>query len=335
MSVLVINCGSTSIKAAVIDPASGRRSSTLSVQRLGTSEACATLNGSDLPSPAEHAGALQSFLPKLIGGDANSIRSVGHRVVHGGKWFTQPTLLSDAIVDQLQETIPLAPLHNPANIDGIHAARGLLSNLPHVAVFDTAFHATIPRRARTYALPNQLSEEYGLRRYGFHGTSHQFVAHRVAEYLKEDVRNLRIITCHLGGGCSVCAVEYGRSIETSMGMTPLEGLVMATRSGDLDPAVLLHLMRSADMNADQLDALLNKQSGLAGLSGVGSDFRDIEQQAEEGSDDCRLAIRVFCHRIRKYVRGLRVNHGRRRCDCVYRGDWAKQCHGPAPRDSTA
>ncbi len=302
MPVLVINCGSTSVKATVIDPDSGRRSSQLRIERLGTDDAQAILNDQDpQPSPSEHADAIGRFLPMLIDSESDEIDTVGHRVVHGGQDFTQPTLLTDQVVEQLEATVPLAPLHNPANIAGIRTARGLLSGTPHVAVFDTAFHSTIPPRASTYALPAELAAEHGFRRYGFHGTSHQFVANRVAEYLQEDIRNLRIITCHLGGGCSVCAVENGRSVETSMGMTPLEGLVMGTRSGDLDPAIVLQLIRSKNMSVDEVDTMLNKRSGLAGLSGVGSDFRDIEQLAGEGNERCQRAIRVFCHRIRKYV----------------------------------
>lgn len=302
MPVLVINCGSTSVKATVIDPDSGQRFSELWIERLRTDDAQATLNNQDpQPSPSSHAGAIGRFLPMLIDSQSSEIDSVGHRVVHGGTKFTQPTVLTDQVVQQLEATIPLAPLHNPANIAGIQTGRQLLTGIPHVAVFDTAFHSTIPPRASTYALPADLSAQHGLRRYGFHGTSHQFVANRVAEYLQDDIRNLRIITCHLGGGCSVCAVENGRSIETSMGMTPLEGLVMGTRSGDLDPAIVLQLMRSEKMSVDEIDTILNKRSGLAGLSGVGSDFRDIEHQAGEGNVRCQRAIKVFCHRVRKYV----------------------------------
>ncbi len=302
MPVLVVNCGSTSIKAAVVNPATGQRLSELTVERLGTDAAQAVLNaGKPEPSPTTHAEAMTSLLPKLIASVAADIESVGHRVVHGGQLFTQPTLLDDQKVGQLAETVSLAPLHNPASIAGIQSARRLLADIPHVAVFDTAFHATIPPRASTYAIPQDVAAKHGLRRFGFHGTSHQFVARRAAEFLPDDIRNLRLISCHLGGGCSVCAVEYGRSVETSMGMTPLEGLVMATRCGDLDPAVVLRLLRNEDMTVDDVDLMLNRQSGLAGLSGSGSDLRDIERRAEQGDEACRLAIQVFCHRIRKYI----------------------------------
>lgn len=302
MPILVINCGSTSIKAVVIDPDSGRLSSSLQVERLGTQQATYQIeDGQSQPAPATHREAIAKLLPTIIESDMSQITSVGHRIVHGGRRFQQPTVIDDAVVGHLKETVALAPLHNPPGIAGIEAARDLLPDVPHVAVFDTAFHATLPPRAATYALPQDLAEKHGLRRYGFHGVSHEFVANRAAEFLGDDLRNLRLITCHLGGGCSVCAVEYGRSVETSMGMTPLEGLVMATRSGDIDPAMLLHLMRLEQMSIDQVEQLLNRQSGLYGLSGGSSDFRDIERRAEEGDESCRLAIQVFCHRVRKYI----------------------------------
>lgn len=303
MSVLVINCGSTSVKASVLAD-SGRRLCHLVVQRLETSHATYRLDDDvEQPCPSSHAEAIQQCLPLLLARVSadDAVCSVGHRVVHGGKSFTQPKLLTTEVVAELRETIPLAPLHNPANINGIEAARDLLSDVPHVAVFDTAFHSTISRRAHSYALPTELADKHGLRRYGFHGTSHQYVSRQAAEFMGEDLRQLRLITCHLGGGCSVCAVEYGRSVETSMGLTPLEGLVMGTRSGDLDPGVLLHLARVESMDVDSLDELLNRKSGLAGLSGIGSDLRDIEAKAEAGDERCRLAIQVFCHRLRKYI----------------------------------
>jgi len=197
----------------------------------------------------------------------------------------------------------LAPLQNLENLAGIRAARQLLPDVPHVAVFDTAFHATLPRRARAYALPQAFVESRGLRRYGFHGTSHASIAARAARFLGRDPRNLRLITCHLGHGCSIAAVEHGRSIETSMGMTPLEGLVTGTRCGDLDPGVVLALLRDWDLDVDTLENLLHRDSGLAGLSGVGSDMSDIEERAAEGDEHCRLAVQVFAHRLRKYIGG--------------------------------
>lgn len=287
MSVLVINCGSTSIKIAVVDPQSGSQLATHAVDRL---------------SGTEHEAALESALPGILQeiGDS-SITAVGHRVVHGGSVFSSAQIVDDDVEKKIAELAELAPLHNPVNVAGIRAARRVLPDVPHVAVFDTAFHSTLPTRSKLYAIDRELADRHSIRRYGFHGTSHQFVAARAAGYLGEDVNSLRIITCHLGGGCSVCAVEYGRSIETSMGMTPLEGLVMATRSGDIDPGALVHLMREENLDAEGMDALLNRKSGLLGLSGVGADMRDIETAAEEGDEQCRQALQVFCHRVRKYI----------------------------------
>lgn len=308
MSILVINSGSTSLKASILDPLTGRRLAHLVAERIGTSEATFRLNQGQLELwPGSHADMMAHTLPQLLESvsarahSGHAITSVGHRVVHGGDVFRKPTLVDESVIQKLREMESLAPLHNPSNLAGIQVARELLPNLPHVAVFDTAFHGTLPRRARTYALPQDLAERHSLRRFGFHGTSHQYVAERAADFLKSELHQLRLITCHLGGGCSVCAVEYGRSVETSMGMTPLEGLVMGSRSGDLDPAVLMHLAREAGMSIDEIDALLNKHSGLAGLSGCGSDLRDIEAKAEQGDERCRLAIQVFCHRLRKYI----------------------------------
>ncbi len=303
MPILVINCGSTSLKADVIEPESGSRLAKLRVGRIGTDQVSATLDGQSLELQANsHEAVFANVFPQLLSKlQGQSIVAVGHRVVHGGPDFQQPTLVTDDVIDQLQNTISLAPLHNPPAIAGIQAARKLLGDVNHVAVFDTAFHSTLPDRAASYALPKELVQKHGLRRYGFHGTSHQFVARAAADFLQDDVRNLRIITCHLGGGCSVCGVEFGRSVETSMGMTPLEGLAMATRCGDIDPAILLHLMREENLDVDAMDKILNRESGLKGLSNHSSDFRDLEKQAEQGDQDCRNAIDVFCHRVRKYI----------------------------------
>ena len=284
MNILVINCGSSSIKLAVIDADSGERGAEALLERV-----------------VDHHQALTEALPELIGGLSAPISGVGHRVVHGGDRFSDAARVDDAVEAAIQALIPLAPLHNPANLAGVRAARGLLPDVPHVAVFDTAFHATLPSRARAYALPAELVERHGVRRYGFHGTSHGYVAEAAAAHLGEDVRDLRIITCHLGNGASVAAVEYGRSVETSMGMTPLEGLVMGTRSGDVDPGALLYIARAEGMDLDDLDRMLNKESGLKGLSGVGNDVRDIEERAAAGDERCRLALHVFAHRVRKYV----------------------------------
>lgn len=304
MHILVINCGSSSIKAAVVHHQTGERVGQLKVERLGQeARAQASLNGAKAQScPDAHAQALDVWIPKMLKElpAGVEVTGVGHRVVHGGEKFAHPVRIDDEVIAALEELIPLAPLHAPANLSGIHTAQKMMPDVPHVAVFDTAFHSTIPRRARTYAIPESVAKAHGIRRYGFHGTSHAYVAQKAADFIDEDVRNLRIITCHLGSGCSIAAVEYGRSIETSMGMTPLEGIVMGTRSGDLDPGAILHLLRS-EMNVDEVDRMLNKESGLAGLSGVGHDMRDIEHRAAQGDEACRTAIQVFCHSVRKYI----------------------------------
>lgn len=301
MNVLVINCGSSSLKLDVIDVPGGRRRRVASVERVGTERCAYRVDAGawvELPGAA-HGACLAAVLPALLEGLA--VDAVGHRVVHGGDLFDRPTRIDDAVVEKIESLRGLAPLHAPANLAAIRAARVLLKDVAHVAVFDTAFHATMPRRARTYALSQELAEKHQLKRFGFHGTSHQWVAEQAAKHLKDELRNLRVITCHLGNGASVTAVEGGRSVETSMGMTPVEGLVMGTRSGDLDPGVVLELMRKEGLDVDAVDALLNKHSGLAGLSGLGNDMRDIEARAAEGDERCRMAIQVFAHRVRKYI----------------------------------
>lgn len=320
MHVLVINCGSSSIKSEVIDTETGRRHGAFTIERLGERRGDAGEDASRLrwggawaaagdpegePLAAkDHGAALALVLPQLRARlEAADLHLAGvvHRVVHGGERFAEPARIDAEVEAAIEALIPLAPLHNPANLAGIRAAQQLLPGLEHIAVFDTAFHQSLPRRAQAYAIPQALARAQGIRRYGFHGPSHAHVAAAAAAHLGEDLRDLRIITAHLGNGCSVCAVEYGRSVETSMGMTPLEGLAMGTRCGDLDPGVILHLLRSGVVDLDGLDRMLNNHSGLAGLSGVGNDMRDIERRAGEGDEDCRLALHVFAHRLRKYI----------------------------------
>jgi len=304
MNILVLDCGSSSIRAAVIDPRTGERLVRVRVERLGEPRTGLFIDdGPEEFCPGEsHDEALAHFLPKVkqrLGGQP--LRGVGHRVAHGGTRFPMSMLIDDEVESAIEDVSDLAPLQNHENLAGIRAARHLLPDVPQVAVFDTAFHATLPRRARAYALPEEIVESRGLRRYGFHGTSHSWVTARAAQFLDKNPRNLRLITCHLGHECSITAVEHGRSVETSMGMTPLEGLVMGTRCGDLDPGILLALLRDGDLDADALDNLLSRDSGLAGLSGVGSDMSDIEERAAEGDERCRLALQVFAHRLRKYI----------------------------------
>lgn len=304
MNILVINCGSSSIKSDIINSQSGKFVAGIHIERVQELTPVVQFKGKFLnqeaiePCPQGMEAALKWLVHVLSCN--HIIHAVGHRVVHGGK-FDQAVLINKDTQAELEALIPLAPLHNPANTKGIYTVQELLPELPQVAVFDTAFHQTMPKRAVTYALPKDLREKHNLRRYGFHGTSHQYVAELAAEYLKEDISRLRIISCHLGNGASVAAIEYGRSVETSMGMTPLEGLVMGTRSGDLDPAILLHIAREEKLSVDELDNLLNKQSGLKGLSGGMADMRDILQAASEGNEEARLAVQVFTHRLRKYI----------------------------------
>ncbi len=282
MRVLVVNCGSSSVKYDVLDPDTGAVTTHGSIERIGDEKTYPQAIG-------ELLDAVQD----------ETIDAVGHRVVHGGSHFHNAVEIDDEVIDAIQSCVPLAPLHNPANLAGIHATRAALPDVMHVAVFDTAFHARMPRRARTYAIDSAVSAAYGIRRFGFHGPSHSYVAGLAAEFLDTPIEQLRLVTLHLGNGASACAVEHGHSVDTSMGLTPLEGLVMGTRSGDIDPGIVLYLART--IGIDDTDTLLNRQSGLSGLSGKGNDLRDITWAAAEGDDNARLAINVFAHRIRKYI----------------------------------
>ena len=284
MKVLVINCGSSTLKYQVVDTVSGR-----------------SVVKETIEYGSAGSAAVQPALKKVLDGvrETGALGAVGHRVVHGGDRFHAPVTIDESVLSAIEACIPLAPLHNPANLAGIRAARDLLPSLPHVAVFDTAFHVRMPRRARTYAIEQAVAEQYGIRRFGFHGTSHAYVAGLAARHLDRPLNELRIITLHLGNGASACAVEFGGSVETSMGLTPLEGLVMGTRSGDIDAGAVLKLAR--ELGIDETDKLLNEASGLSGLSGAGHDLRNIETKAASGDDRARLAITVFAHRCRKYI----------------------------------
>lgn len=285
MRVLALNCGSSSVKSALIETAHDRRLQDSHIENLG----------SDLPA------AFDELLARYRRGDASmSPEAVVHRVVHGGEKFLDPTRLDDAVLGEIEQLNHLAPLHNPPALAAIRRAMAELPDVPHFAVFDTAFHSTLPDHAREYALPLDIRRRFGIRRFGFHGINHEHVAHSVAAYLRADVKQLRVISCHLGNGASVTAIEGGRSVDTSMGMTPLEGLVMGTRAGDVDPGVLLQLRREGHLDADELDDLLNKRSGLKGLAGT-NDMREIERRANAGDASCVLAIEIYVHRVRKYI----------------------------------
>jgi acetate kinase len=254
-----------------------------------------------LESTVDLERALEMLLDSVLAeASLEGIGAVVHRVVHGGQLFAEPTLLDDATVTRLSALDCLAPLHNPPAVAAIRHARSVLPNVPHVAVFDTAFHSTLPAHVREYALPLQLTQKFGIRRYGFHGTSHAHAMNTVAAYLHTQPQTLRIVSCHLGNGASVAAIEYGRSVETSMGFTPLEGLIMGTRAGDLDPGVLLTLLHSEHFDVDSLDAMLNKEAGLKGLTGT-QDMKEIETRAAQGEEVCELAIASYVHRVRKYI----------------------------------
>ena len=285
--VLVVNAGSSSLKYEVLDAETAVSVVSGLVERIG-------VEGSGVP---DHQAALAAVLDDL---DPESIDAVGHRVVHGGSVFVEATVIDDAVEAEIERLAVLAPLHNPPGLQGIRAARAALPFVSHVAVFDTAFHATLPPAAYTYAIDASVAAEHGVRRYGFHGTSYRYVTRRAAEVLGRPLEELRLVVLHLGNGASAAAVEGGRSVDTSMGMTPLEGLVMGTRSGDLDPAVLLHLQRVGGFDTDALDRLLNRSSGLQGLGGH-SDMRDLLAAAEGGDAAAELAFEVYIRRVARYI----------------------------------
>lgn len=307
-AILVINCGSSSLKFAVIEPTQGLERLSGLAECLGSIDAkikwqqpSQSKNQRNLPEHADHKAAMATIVDLLSElALTPSIVAVGHRVVHGGEQFSDATLINDDVITAVSQLASLAPLHNPVNLIGIHAAKSAFSALPQVAVFDTAFHQGMAEHAYLYALPYRWYQEHGIRRYGFHGTSHYFVGQQTVKQLALSQQH-GVITVHLGNGCSVCAIENGRSIDTSMGMTPLEGLVMGTRSGDIDPGVIIHLQQHYHMTASEIDELLNKQSGLLGLSEISNDCRTLEQAYQQGDRQAALAINVFCYRIARYI----------------------------------
>lgn len=312
MNILVINCGSSSIKYQLINREKRK------VLAKGLLEKIGEINSSQVhhiggkvvkkqDEVANYEEGLRSILALLLDEkrgvikDASEISVVGHRVVHGGEDFFHSVLIDDEVIKTIKSYISLAPLHNPPNLAGIKAARSLLPDVPQVAVFDTAFHQTLPEKAFLYALPYQYYEKYKIRRYGFHGTSHRYIAERAAKFLKKPLKELKIITCHLGNGCSITAIDKGKSIDTSMGFTPLEGLVMGTRCGDIDAAAVLFLMEKGNFTTAQMDNLLNKQSGLLGISGISNDLREVQKWVVKGDQRAKLTLEVFAYRIKKYI----------------------------------
>jgi len=307
--VLVINCGSSSLKFQLVEPDSGLSPAAGIVERISEQSSSAQLNAGqrhlqrDDPV-ADHEAALRLAFNLLaeagIDLKAAGLVAVGHRVVHGGNQFQRPTLLDDARIAELEKLSELAPLHNPPAVRGIQVARKLLPDIPHIAVFDTAFFHDLPAAAATYAIDRELAERWQIRRYGFHGTSHRYVSEQAAAFLDRPVESLNQIVLHLGNGDSASAIAGGRPVETSMGLTPLEGLVMGTRSGDLDPGVISYLWRAAKMDVDEIESMLNQQSGVFGLAGE-RDFRRLRMMIESGDSSAQLAYSVFIHRLRKYV----------------------------------
>ena len=314
MNVLVINCGSSSLKFQLINSDTEAVLAKGICERIGIDGRLTyqpeggekTTEDKAMPT---HTEAIQFVIDALtsvdrgVVGSLEEIGAVGHRVVHGGEKFASSTVITDEVLKAIEECNDLAPLHNPANLIGIAACQKLMPGTPMVAVFDTAFHQTMPEKAYMYGLPYEYYDKYKVRRYGFHGTSHSFVSKRTAEILGASYDNLKTIVCHLGNGASICAVENGKSVDTSMGLTPLEGLVMGTRSGDIDPAILEFLAKKEDMDITALMNMLNKKSGVQGMSGLTSDFRDLWAGADAGNKRAQTALEVFCYRVAKYVGG--------------------------------
>ena len=312
MKVLVINCGSSSLKYQLIDMDANKVLCKGLCERIGMESSMIThdANGEKATTPAifpTHTEAFTEVVKKMTTGvgkvidSVSEIDAIGHRVVHGGEKFQKSCLITDEVVQAIRDLSPLAPLHNPAAILGIDASRKVFGDVPNVAVFDTAFHSTMPPKAYMYAVPYEYYEKYGVRRYGFHGTSHKYVSMKAAEYLEEPISRLKLITCHLGNGSSIAAVDQGRVVDTSMGMTPLAGLMMGTRCGDLDPSVVNYLKYTLGITGHELDEILNKKSGLLGISGVSSDKRDVEKAAAAGNARAQLASDMLNYQIKKTV----------------------------------
>jgi len=313
MKIIVLNCGSSSIKYQLFDMPSQEVIAKGLVDKIGLKGSLVKHERSDGVKATlegevyDHKQGIEYVLGILLSekyGSINSleeINAVGHRVVHGGERYAESVLINSSVIEALEDTIDLAPLHNPPNLDGIYAITELLPNVPQVGVFDTAFHQTMPKHSFLYGIPYSLYEKHGVRRYGFHGSSHKYVSFQAAEFLQKPLEELKIITCHLGNGASIAAVKHGKSIDTSMGMTPIEGLIMGTRSGDLDIGALFHIIKKEEIDLESANTLINKHSGMLGLSGISSDMREIENAAAEGHERSQIALKMYQYRIKKYI----------------------------------
>ena len=313
MKVLVINCGSSSLKYQLIDMASGQPLAQGLVERIGIEGSILTqkVEGKDkyvVETPLkDHQDAIELVLKSLVDETYGVIKSmdeisaVGHRVVHGGEKYATSVIINDEVLENLQDFVKLAPLHNPANITGIKACQELMKNTPMVAVFDTAFHQTMQEKAFMYPLPYKFYKEDNIRRYGFHGTSHKYVAGKVAEVMDKDIKDLKIITCHIGNGVSITAVDGGKSVDTTMGFTPLDGIIMGSRCGSIDPSIVTYLIQQKGYSSEQIDQLLNKESGILGISGIGTDFRDIRSGVERKDPRAILTMDIFGYQIKKQI----------------------------------
>ncbi|MGL4993122.1 MAG: acetate kinase [Bacteroidales bacterium] len=313
MKILVLNCGSSSVKYKLINMASKEVLAQGGIEKIGLKGSFLKLtlpNGDKAVLEGEimeHNAAIEYILGVLLSDKYGCIKSleeidaVGHRVVHGGDKFNSSVLITDEVIAKMVECIDIAPLHNPPNLKGIYAVKELMPNVPQVGVFDTAFHQTMPKKAFMYGIPYELYEKYGIRRYGFHGTSHRYVSQRACEYLGLDPKNSKLITCHVGNGGSIAAIKNGESVDTTMGFTPVEGLLMGTRSGDIDAGIITFLMEKEGIGAAEVSSLLNKQSGVMGLSGVSSDMRDIFDAISQGNERAAMTLELYDYRIIKYI----------------------------------
>lgn len=312
MKILVLNCGSSSLKFQVIDMENEERIVKGNYERIGGKRSCLRVNVRGEKFEKEKAArnyeeAIKSVLNLIqdkkynIVSSLDEIGAVGHRIVHGGEKYSESVLINDEVVKEIEKCIPLAPLHNPEGLEGIRATRKVLKDKPMVAVFDTAFHQTLPKMAYIYQIPYKYYEKYKIRKYGFHGTSHKYVSGRVAEIVNKDIKDLKIINCHIGQGASICAIAGGKSIDTTMGLTPTAGIPMATRSGDIDPAIIPYIMRHEDLDANEIERMLNKKSGAWGVSGVSEDYRDIEREYENGDERSILALDTQAYKIAQTI----------------------------------